>query len=178
MAEVNSGITTGQMAQAIADAVMALPQYVNQGQFQTVSDLLANFPASATVLGKLGRVSDLWGSIRTTMICEQDASGYYWRPQRTDYAPAPITQTSGAMSLIPLVTAPIIRLTGTLAGNVTVTPQVTNVWPGATFTISTNSVLGLFGISLAGLLGGGTIPLLAGGKQQITYYSGSGWAAS
>lgn len=144
----------------------------------TIATLLASFPASAGNLGKYARVTDLWGTVKSVMVCEGDASGFYWRPQRTDYAPAPIAQTSGAMSLVPLVTAPIVRLTGTLAGNVTITPSTANVWPGATFTVSSNSVLGLFGISLAGLIGGGTIPLLAGGKQQITYYSGNGWGAS
>lgn len=153
-------------------------QFVNDGAFQTVAQLLTNFPPTVALRGKYGRVSDLWGNVQTVMVCEGDSSGYYWRPQRQDYAPAPITATSGSMQLIPLVTAPIINLTGTLIGNISVTPQTTNVWPGATFTVTSNSVLGLFGINLTGLVGGGTVPLLSGGIRTLTYFSGTGWKAS
>lgn len=144
-----------------------------------VAELLANFPASASLVGKYARVNDLWGSVTTVMICEADTSGFYWRPQRTDYAAAPVTMTTGNMPLIPLVTAPVINLTGTLTGNVTITPQTTNVWPGATFTVSSSSTIGvLLGININGLVGAGTVPLLSGGIRTITYFSGSGWKAS
>lgn len=113
-----------------------------------------------------------------SVICEQDASGYHWRPQRTDYAPAPLTMTGGSMTLTPLVTAPVINLTGTLSSAITLTPANTNVWPGAMFTVSSNSVLGVFGISIAGLTGGGTVPLLSGGIRTLTYFSGTGWKAA
>lgn len=159
-------------------APAAATTFINSGAMMTVADLLANFPAGPDVLFKYARVSDLWGSARSVMICERDASGYYWRPQRTDYAPAPITQTSGGMTLIPLVTAPVLNLTGTLTGNVNVTPSSVNVWPGATFTVSSSSVLGLFGINLTGLVGGGTVPLLSGGVKTLTYFSGTGWKAA
>ncbi|KQM60047.1 MULTISPECIES: hypothetical protein [unclassified Sphingomonas] len=149
-------------------------QFVNDGAFQTVGQLLAAFPASAALRGKYGRVSDLWGNVQTVMVCEGDSSGYYWRPQRQDYAPAPIPMTSGTMALVPLVTAPIVNLTGT----VTITPTSTNVWPGATFTVTSNSVLGVFGMVIAGLVGGGTVPLVSGGIRTLTYFSGTGWKAS
>jgi len=174
----NPGITPDQLAQAIANAVQSLPQYVNTGQFQTVAQLLANYPAGAAYLGMLGRVSDLWGSVRTSMICEQDgATGYYWRPQRTDYAPAQQSVTGGTLTLTPLLTAPQILLGGTLLGNITVTPSAMNAWPGAQFRVQSNSVLGLFGINITGLVGGGSVPLLTGGVKTMVYHSGSGWAA-
>lgn len=145
----------------------------------TVAALLANYPASASTVGKYARVTDLWGSVKTVMVCEGDASGFYWRPQRTDYAPPPITMTSGALSLIPLVTAPYVNLTGTLTGNVTITPSTQNVWPGATFSVSSNSMIGaLLSININGLVGAGTVPLVSGGIRTITYFSGSGWKAS
>jgi len=152
--------------------------FVGDGAYMSVGTLLATYPASSQYRGFYGRVSDLWGGVQTVMICEGDASGFYWRPQRTDYAPAPVAMTSGSMSLIPLVTAPVINLTGTLIGNINVTPQVTNVWPGASFTVTSNSVLGLFGINLTGLVGGGTVPLLSGGIRTLTYFSGTGWKAA
>lgn len=152
--------------------------FVGDGNYMTVASLLSTYPAAAQYRGNYARVSDLWGGVQTVMICEGDASGYYWRPQRTDYAPAPVAMTSGSMNLIPLVTAPVINLTGTLLGNINVTPTTANVWPGATFTVTANSVLGLFGINLTGLVGGGTVPLLSGGIRTLTYFSGTGWKAA
>jgi hypothetical protein len=161
----------------IASAPSAVA-FVNGGNEMSVASLLSTFPAGSAYQFKYARVNDLWGSVRTIMICEQDASGYYWRPQRTDYAPAPVSMTGGSMTLTPLVTAPVINLTGTLSSAITLTPANTNVWPGATFTVSSNSVLGVFGISISGLTGGGTVPLLSGGIRTITYFSGTGWKAA
>lgn len=177
MAEIQSGVTIDQVQALIAAAPAAI-SFVNGGAEQPVADLLANFPAGAANQFKYARVNDLWGSVRTIMVCERDASGYYWRPQRTDYAPAPVAMTGGSMTLTPLVTAPLINLTGTLASAITLTPSNANVWPGATFTVTSNSVLGIFGITIAGLVGGGTVPLLSGGIRTITYFSGTGWKAA
>jgi hypothetical protein len=63
-----------------------VPNFINGGAFQTVSDLLANFAPSSQYRGMYARVSDLWGSVSTAMICEYDGTNYYWRPQRTDYS--------------------------------------------------------------------------------------------
>lgn len=176
---VGAGLNEDQVIKLIQDIVPApATAFVNSGGEQSVADLLANFPANAANQFKYARVSDLWGSVRTIMICERDASGYYWRPQRTDYAPAPVPMTTGTMTLLPLVTAPVINLTGTLLGNISVTPSAVNAWPGATFTVTSNSVLGLFGINLTGLVGGGTVPLLSGGIRTLTYFSGTGWKAA
>lgn len=177
MAEISGGLTQDQVLSLIASAPSAVA-FVNGGNEMSVASLLSTFPAGSAYQFKYARVNDLWGSVRTIMICEQDASGYYWRPQRTDYAPTPVSMTGGSMTLTPLVTAPVINLTGTLSSAITLTPANTNVWPGATFTVSSNSVLGVFGISISGLTGGGTVPLLSGGIRTITYFSGTGWKAA
>lgn len=166
------------MAEGLFNPPILPTSFINDGAYMLVNDLLTNFPAAAQYRGNYARVSDLWGGVQTVMICEGDASGFYWRPQRTDYAPAPIAMASGSLTLIPLVTAPIVNLTGTLTGTINVTPASTNVWPGASFTVSSNSVLGLFGINLTGLVGGGTVPLLSGGVKTMTYFSGTGWRAA
>lgn len=147
-------------------------QFVASGAYMPVADLLANFPANATQLGKYARVNDLWGSVRSVMTCEYDGNTYYWRPQRTDYAVSN-TATTGAITLTPLLTAPTVYLTGTLGGNMTITPSATNAWPGAQFEIMSNGILGLFGINITGLLGG-TIPILGGGRKIITFTQ-AGW---
>lgn len=180
MAEVSApGLSAEEVMSLIqTNMSQAATSFVNNGSEMTVAALLRDYPAGADTLFKYARVSDLWGSARSIMICERDASGFYWRPQRTDYAPAPIAMSGGNMTLIPLVSAPVINITGTLLGSINITPSSTNVWPGATFTVSSNSILGLFGINLTGLVGGGTVPLLSGGIRTLTYFSGSGWKAA
>lgn len=148
--------------------------FVNSGAYQTVAQLLANYPAGVATLGMYGRVNDLWGGVRSVMVCEYDGTSYYWRPQRTDYA-VPTSTATGNISLVPLVTAPVLKMTATLTGNVTITPTSTNVWPGAQFRVITPaSIPVLLGISLTGIIGG-TLPLLAGTEKVMTYTS-AGWA--
>lgn len=153
-----------------------VPNFINGGAFQTVANLLANFPAALQYRGMYARVSDLWGSVATVMICEYDGASYYWRPQRTDYSVIS-TQTSGSMTLTPLVTAPVTVLNATLLGNLTVTPSSTNVWPGCAFEIYAPSSLGLFGITITGLIGGVVSTLLGGSGKKVTY-TASGWRSS
>jgi len=170
MAEIsNSGLTLEQVLSAIPTS------FVGDGAYMPVATLLSSYPAGAANLGKYGRVNDLWGSVRSVMTCEYDGSLYYWRPQRTDYATRN-TSTSGSLSLTPLLTSPQLTLTGTLLGAMTITPSITNAWPGAQFEIINNGVLGLFGINVAGLLGG-TLPLLGGGRRVLTAVNNGGTMA-
>lgn len=171
---MSGGYTTPDLSNFPTKA--EVPNFINGGAFQTVSNLLTNFPAASQYRGMYARVSDLWGSVSTAMICEYDGTNYYWRPQRTDYSVVS-TQTSGSMSLIPLVTAPVTVLNATLLGNVNVTPTTTNVWPGCQFEIYAPSNLGLFAINITGLLGGVTSTLLGGSSKTVTY-TASGWRAS
>lgn len=139
----------------------------------TVANLLANYPANAARVGKYARVTDLWGVTDEIMRCSSDGATYFWRPQRVDYATYN-TSTSGAMTLTPLVTPPVLYLAGTLLGSMTVTPSTTNAWPGAQFEVISTGALGIFGISINGLIGGGSLPLLQGGRKLLTYTT-SGW---
>lgn len=152
-----------------------VPNFINGGSFQTVANLLANFPAASQYRGMYARVSDLWGNVSTVMICEFDGTNYYWRPQRTDYA-VTSTQTSGSMSLVPLITAPDISLQQTLVGAMTITPTTTNAWPGCMFRIRAPSSLGVFSLTITGLIGGATSSILGGGDKTVVYTS-SGWRA-
>lgn len=163
-------VQTVQMPALVAE--LAPTAFVNGGAYQTVASLLSGYPAGPATVGMYGRVNDLWGSVRSVMVCEYDGSLYYWRPQRTDYATVN-TATTGAMSLTPLLTSPQVIFTGTLLGNMTVTPSTTNAWPGAQFEVINNGVLGLFGINLAGLTGG-TLPLVGGGRRILTAVNSGG----
>lgn len=162
----NSGLT-------LADVLASLPtSFVGNGDYMPVATLLSTYPAGAPNLGKYARVNDLWGSVRSVMVCEYDGTSYYWRPQRTDYATAN-SSTGGTVTLTPLLTSPTMILTGTLGLGMTVTPSSTNAWPGAQFEVISNGLLGIFSININGLLGG-ALPLLAGGRRILTF-TAAGW---
>lgn len=146
--------------------------FVNSGGYQSVASLLSTYPAGPTYLGMYARVNDLWGSVRSVMVCEYDGSLYYWRPQRTDYA-TQNASTSGTVTLTPLLSAPQQIITGTLLGGMNITPSATNAWPGAQFEIINNGILGLFSINITGLTGG-TLPILGGGRRIITAVNSGG----
>lgn len=165
-------VQTAQMPSLVAQYTPTA--FVNNGAYQTVAQLLANYPAASATLGMYGRVNDLWGSVRSVMVCEYDGSLYYWRPQRTDYA-TQNAATSGTTTLTPLISAPQQIVTGTLLGNMTMTPSTTNAWPGAQFEIINNGILGLFAINITGLTGG-TLPLLGGGRRILTAVNSGGGA--
>lgn len=147
--------------------------FVNNSQTMAVASLLSTYPAGPSYLGFYARVSDLWSSVEEVMRCSYDGSTYYWRPQRTDYA-INSSQTSGTMTLTPLVSAPEITLQATLLGNMTITPVATNAWPGCQFKIRSPASLGIFSITFTGLIGGITSTLL-GGADKIVVYTASGW---
>lgn len=176
-----SAASVALLAQNMSDSFAAVPQYVGAGVRMTVAQMKANFPAAAATLGKLCKVSDLWGSVATTMVCEQDTTGsigYYWRPQRTDYATATSTATGGSMTLTPLVNAPSIIFKAALVSALTLNLATTDVWPGCRFEITAPSSLGLNLFTIAGLLGGLTTTLLGGAKKTAIYTTSNGWEAS
>lgn len=150
--------------------------FVNGGAPQTVAELITNFPAGVDNVYKYARVTDLYSQASSIMVCEASNGSYYWRPQRADFA-AQNAATGGSVTLTPLVTAPIVFLTGSLLGGMTITPSVANVWPGSTFQVISKGALNLFGINIGGLIGGGTVPLLTGNMRTITYIAGAGWQA-
>lgn len=170
--DTSSFATTAQVAQVVATT----PQYVNSGAFQTVSALLTGSPCASVMLGRLARVSDVYGSVSSTLVCETDGNTFYWRPQRTDYSIVS-NQTSGSMTLTPLLTAPVVYLSATPTSTVTVNLSTANAWPGATFRIYAPAGISLNGINLSGLVGGGTVPLLQGADRVVTYTS-SGWKSN
>lgn len=170
-----SGVTDATVDDMFSNVMSAKAAFVTTAPI-TIAQLLANYPAGPATLFKYARVSDLYGAASSLMVCEASMGQHYWRPQRTDYAAAAAT-TSGSVTLTPLLSAPTTIFTGTLLGSVNIVPSTTNVWPGARFEVVANGVLGLFNISIGGLVGGGTVPLLSGSSRIITYVQGSGWRA-
>lgn len=148
----------------------------------TIADLMTNFPPSVTYRGLYARVSNLYNNIGTASTggvddivrCRLDVTNntYRWVPQREAFNVS-IAPTGGTASLIPLVTPPTVRLTGTLLGNLTITPSSTNAYVGQVFQVIQNSTLGLFATTITGLIGS-NITLLGNSTQQFEFTS-SGW---
>lgn len=84
--------------------------------------------------------------------------------------------TSGVVTVTPLVTPPVLDLTGTLLGNITPTLSSANAWIGQQQLIRARGILGIFGITLAGLVGGGTVPILTG-ADRLAVFTSEGWKA-
>ena len=154
-------------------------RYVNGGVFQTVAQLLANFPAGAAYADLYANVTDLYNNgtangIREVLRCRYDVlnSAYRWIPQRQEFNRS-VASTGGAVPLTPLVTAPTIILNGSLISNITMTPTATNAWVGQRYRIVQNSLLGLFITQITGLIGS-NITLL-GNTEAILEYTAGGW---
>lgn len=138
----------------------------------TIANLMANAPCNAARLATYAVVSDLYSgttgsSTNEVLRCGQSGTLYYWRPQRTDYSAA-VTFTGGTLTLSPLLTPPVMYLTGTMAANGTITPSTTYAYPGQQFQVVQAGTLGLFSIQIGGLAGG-ALSLVTGGTRVMTY---------
>lgn len=129
----------------------------------TTAGLLSANPCASSITGGLANVSDLYGTTVELMRCNftsgfsniqgASAAGYYWRPVRTDYS-TPISSTGGTLAFSCFTNAPTQFVSGTLALALTVNLSTTNCWPGAQFVFVNNLTLGIFGITVTGLVGG------------------------
>ncbi len=175
MAEISSGLTIDQVLQMItANAATAFVGGTAQNP-TTVANLISNFPPSATYLGQYARVSDLFGAVDDIMRCRFDGTAYRWVPQRPNFT-AVNAATGGNISILPLVTAPTLRLTGGLLSNMTITPSSTNAFVGQKQTVIQEGPLNLLTSTITGLLGS-NITLL-GNTARVIEYGPTGWFAS
>lgn len=139
----------------------------------TVSQLITNYPPDATNAGMYARVTDLYGTVDEVMRCRYDGANYRWVPQREEFYGSS-NATTGTLNLVPLVTPPIYDLLGTLTGNMTINVSTTNAYIGQEQVIRSRGLLGIFGITLSGLIGGATLPLLQGNDKTLVY-TAAGW---
>lgn len=141
----------------------------------TVAQLIANYPPSATTLGSYARVTDLYGAVDDIMRCRWDGVAYRWVPQRPSFS-AVNTATGGTINIIPLVTAPTLRMSSTLLSNMTFVPSTTNAFVGQQQRIIQEGSLGLFVSTITGLIGSNVS--LLGNTTKILEYGPTGWFAS
>jgi hypothetical protein len=147
-------------------------KYVASGAVMTLADLMATYPASSSLVDQFAIVSDLYGSVRETVRCRFDGTNYRWVPQREAYS-GTTAVTTGTVNILPLITPPTLRATGTLTGNVSFTPSVVNAYVGMRQRIVVNGALGVFVPTITGLLGS-NITLLGGNSRTIEY-GPTGW---
>lgn len=182
MGEVtNPGLSQADVLSMIA-ANSAL-SFVNGGQPMTLDALLTNYPAGASYAGQYANVTNLFngvsttasGGVREVLRCRQDITNglYSWTVQREGWNTS-TAMTGGTLIAMPLITAPTVRLTGTLIGNITINASPTNAYVGQRFRIIQNSTLGLFVTTITGLLGS-NLNLLGNTVQDLEYTIG-GWA--
>lgn len=121
----------------------------------------------ASMVGKYARVTDLFGEKTDLVLCSNSGASFFWQPVRPFWA-----STVGAnanMTLSPLRSPSLLRLTGGLTANRTLTLDTTYAWPGCQFEIAFDGGLGLFGLNIIGLDLGSTLSLLAGGRRRMVY---------
>lgn len=165
-------------AQNLAIMAATTPQFVGgSSAYQTRAQLAASYPCNASNLGKLGNVNDAFGALSTTLVCLNDGLAFNYQPYNEASFATVVTQTSGAVSLVPLSTAPVIYFSATPTGTMTVTPSTVGAYLGETFHVYAPASLGLGAINLSGVIGGGTVPLAQGSDKILTYTS-SGWKSN
>lgn len=172
MAEVQAGLSEQQVRDLISASSSTSFVGGTATAPTTVASLISSFPPSSQYMGQYARVSDLYGAVDDIMRCRFDGVAYRWIPQRPAFT-AVSTATTGAISIVPLVTAPTLRLTGTLLGNMSLTPSATNAYVGQQQRVIMDGTLGLFTASITGLIGS-NLSLLGGGSKLIEY-GPTGW---
>jgi len=141
----------------------------------TIAALHTDFPPSLSTLGMYARVSDLYQAVDDIMRCRWDGVAYRWVPQRPNFA-GTRSETGGNISILPLVTPPTLRLTGSLISNLTITPSITNAFVGQKQTVVQEGALNLLTSTITGLIGSNLT--LLGSNARVIEYGPTGWFAS
>jgi hypothetical protein len=147
------------------------------GPFEETPSVSAILPAvytvetlpapSAQYKGVYAKVSNLFGEKYDLVLCSVYGSTYFWQPVRPFWARSMVVGAN--MTLTPLKSPSLLRLTGSLAGNRTITFDPAGAWPGCEFEIAFDGALGLYSLNILGLDLGATLGLLLGGRRRIVF---------
>ena len=110
-----------------------------------------------------------FGEKNDLVLCSAYGSKFFWQPVRPAWPNTSAMSVDQNMALRPLRSPSVVRLTGTMTANRTITFDKTMAWPGCQFEIAMDGVLGLFGLTLAGLALGATLSLLAAGRRRVVF---------
>lgn len=125
---------------------------------------------SAALVGKYARITDLFSEKTDLLLCSNSGSSYYWQPVRPVYAKE--MAINGAMTLTPLKTPSVIFATAGVNSAFNLTLSNANAWPGASFEIAMDGLLGSLNILGTGL--GSGIGVLLGARRRL-FWTGSQW---
>jgi len=151
--------------------------FVGNGDFMTFAQLLANFPPSAATKGFYARVTDLYGTQTGVMVCGYDSNqvangGYFWQPTRPDSTngSASAYPSNTPLTILPITMPSFIRFSSAaLTLSVTHTISPVNAYPGCRVRMLMPGLLGIFGITIAGLVSGTTVPLVTGTPREFIF---------
>jgi len=157
----------------------AVPQYVGDTRDNptTYEALFAAFPPSAALRGRIAKVTNYGGSYDQTMRCDYESvsNAYYWRPTGTPRSSQDVVVNAN-MTLDPIITGDIVRLTGTIGLGITrtVTLSTTRGYPGDMKTIKNDLSSLLGGLNILGLgLGSGIASLIGATTTYQCRWNGS-----
>lgn len=133
-----------------------------------LTQMYADYPAGPDYRGKYCRVSDLWGQADGVMRCGFNGRIHYWEPTTQNQLPGTLPVT-GAQTIQPMLTTPIMELTGALPALTTwtLTLGTDNLPPGVIkeFRPNLSSLLGT--LNVAGLGLGSLVSLALGGNRRF-----------
>lgn len=135
---------------------------------------LEDMPAAGPeYLGKYAQITNLFGVKVDRVLCTGYLIGgvmrYYWEPLRpasTNVVPMSADQN---IVLMPLVSPSMMRFTGQPTANRTVTASKLRAYPGLSFDLKMDGLLGLFSITIAGLAAGAVLSLLGNGNRKLVF---------
>ena len=130
--------------------------------------------ASVGNIGNYARVSDLFGDKSDLVLCSLSGAIYFWQPVRPFWPNQGVISADQNITLLPLKTPSILRISGSLSANRTLTLSPSLAWPGCQFEVQMDGTLGIFGLTVVGLALGATVALLLNGNRRF-YYDGSAY---
>ncbi len=150
------------------------PSQFVQEDAMTVAQLHSLYPPTMANQYKYARVSDLFSEAGSQYMggIVLNETGAGWTPVRPFRVNNVTFNGNQALTFTPLLTPPVIELTGTLSANRTYSLSTLYAVNGSNFIIKNSMTLGLFGINLSGLTN--LLGLLSGSTTQV-YYNGSIW---
>lgn len=128
---------------------------------------------SAALVGSYARVTDLFGFKTDLVLCTAYAmtggTKYFWEPLRPAVPNIVPVLADQNMTLRPLVSPTMLRLTGGMTANRTITADKTNAYPGLTWEIKMDGALNLLTLTVAGLALGNVLTMLTGGSRRLVF---------
>lgn len=125
------------------------------------------------VLGKYAQTTNLYGTKVDRVLCTgylmAGVMRYYWEPLRPVSPNVVPILADQNLTLVPLLSPTVVRLTGGMTGNRTVTASKLGAFPGLTYDIRMDGALSLYTLTLAGLALGSVLTLVMNQSRRLVF---------